>query len=77
MQRGEYNSASNERKARWDARKQGWPLWPTKHRYQRNAEKDVSGRKRHILPTAGADLRKQMLDRVHRLPSLRDMRRKL
>jgi hypothetical protein len=70
MQRGEYKSTSKERKARWDACKQRWPLWLTKHRYQRNAEKDVSGRKRHILPTAGADLRKQMSNRVHRFPSV-------
>jgi hypothetical protein len=70
MQRGEYKSASKERKARWDARKQRWPLWPAKHRYQRNGETDVSDRKRQVLPTGGADLRKQMLNRVHRFPSV-------
>jgi hypothetical protein len=50
----------------------------TQHWYERDAEKDVSGRKHHILPGTVADLRKQMLNCVHRLPfvvsPLRDMR---
>jgi hypothetical protein len=70
MKRCEYESAGNERQSRWYARKKGRPLGLTEHRYQRNAEKDVSGRKRHILPGTVADLQKQMLHRVHRLPSI-------
>jgi hypothetical protein len=45
----------------------------TQHWYERDAGKDVSGRKHHVLPSTVVDLRKQMLNCVHRLPPLRDM----
>jgi hypothetical protein len=81
MQRCEYKSACNERKSRWYACEQRRPLGVTEHWYERDAEKDVSGRKHHILPGTVADLQKQMLNCVHRLPAveppLRAMQRKL
>jgi hypothetical protein len=70
MKRCEDKSASKERQSCWYARKQGRPLSLTEHGYQRKAKEDVSGRKHQILPTTIADLRKQMLDRVHLLPSI-------
>jgi hypothetical protein len=73
MQRCEYKSAGNERQSRWYACEQRGSLGLTKHRYQREAEKDVSCRKCHILPAAAADLQKQMLKCVHRLSPSRDM----
>jgi hypothetical protein len=77
MQRCEYKSAGNERESRWYACEQGRPPGLTEHWYERDAEKDVSGRERQILPRTVADLRKQMLNGVHRFPPLRDMQRKL
>jgi len=47
------------------------PLGLTEHRYERDAEKDVFGRKRHILPATVADLQKQMLNCWHCIPPLR------
>jgi hypothetical protein len=40
----------------------------SEHRYQCEAEKDVPGRKHHVLPATVADLRKQILNCEHRLP---------
>jgi hypothetical protein len=40
----------------------------SEHRYQCEAEKDVPGRKHHVLPGTVADLRKQILNCEHRLP---------
>jgi len=59
MQRCEYESTTNERKSSWYACKQRRPLRLAKHWYQREAEKNVSGRKHYVLPaTLIADQRK-------------------
>ena len=68
MQRREYESSGKEGQSCWYACQQRRPLRLTEHRYQREAKEDVAGRKHYVLPVTVADLRKQILNQVHRRP---------
>lgn len=71
MQRREYESSGKEGQSCWYSCQQRRPLRLTKHRYQREAKEDVAGRKDYVLPVTVADLRKQILNQVHRRPPIR------